>query len=132
MPKIVDRSVFVNAAIQTFGAATDVISREQVLKVCEVHNLTYPAWLTNDPANRAGRGMYKLPAIEVPLAPGSPEIAMAPASDTEPMASVEMALAAVPLNTNAIVNDLVPEKASGYVQFGHFSDVRAIVKSARF
>ena len=132
MPKIVDRSVFVNAAIQTFGSATDVISREQVLRVCGVHNLTYPAWLTNDPANRAGRGMYKLPAIEVPLAPGSPEIAMAPASDTEPMASVEMALAAVPLNTNAIVNDLVPEKASGYVQFGHFSDVRAIVKSARF
>ena len=61
MPKIVDRTIFVNAALDLFGADTVSLTREQVLKVCELRNLGYPAWLTNDPANRVGRGVYRLP-----------------------------------------------------------------------
>lgn len=124
MPKIVDRSVFVTAARAMFGAGTEVLTRAQVLMVCEENELAYPTWLTNDPANRAGRGMYRLPervksTVSTPV-------------QSEPVASaVEMAVAAVPLhNTQSI--SLVPDKASGYVPFGHFNDVRAVIKSGRF
>jgi hypothetical protein len=43
----------------------------------------------------------------------------------------EMAVAAVALNNPAPIN-LVPEKVSGYVPFGNFSDVRAVIKSRKF
>lgn len=125
MPKIVDRTIFVNAALDLFGADTVSLTREQVLKVCELRNLGYPAWLTNDPANRVGRGVYRLP-VELPDAP-APVVEAA----EEPAFKVDMAASVVPLHNNP-VNDLVPQKASGYVPFGHFNDVRSIIKSKKF
>lgn len=124
MPKIVDRNVFVNAALDVFGADTTSLTREQVLKVCSDRNVGYPAWLTNDPANRIGRGVYRLPT---PTASSSTSVV----DQTEDVHSVEMAPNVVPLHTNQ-VNDLVPDKATGYVPFGHFNDVRSIVKSKKF
>jgi hypothetical protein len=48
-----------------------------------------------------------------------------------PEMAAAMAAAAVQLNVSAPV-DLVPPKASGYVPFGNFADVRTIVKSNKF
>lgn len=130
MPKIVDRSIFVNAALKMFGADTEVLSREQVLMICADQNMSYPAWLTNDPANRAGRGKYRLPNITTKFAKTDiPTPAVMP--EDQSVSSVNMALAAVSLNNNQPVN-LVPAKAKGYVPFGHFNDVRAVIKSGRF
>lgn len=131
MPKIVDRSIFVNAALDMFGADTDVLSREQVLAVCEEHNIKYPTWLTNDPANRAGRGMYRLPVPSKKVAKSSPVVSSSVTVENS-AATVDMALAAVPLNVNVAQVSLVPDKAKGYVPFGHFNDVRAIIKSRKF
>ena len=130
MPKIVDRSIFVNAARTMFGNDIDIMSREQVLSVCEEHSINYPTWLTNDPANRAGRGMYRLPVLNNEVAKSAP--AVLPSAVEHAAATVDMALAAVPLNTNPHQISLVPEKANGYVPFGHFSDVRSIIKSGKF
>ena len=130
MPKIVDRSIFVNAAREMFGNDTDVLSREQVLTVCEEHSINYPTWLTNDPANRAGRGMYRLPVSSKKVAKSAP--AVLPSAVEQSAATVEMALAVVPLHTNTHQISLIPEKANGYVPFGHFSDVRSIIKSGKF
>lgn len=131
MPKIVDRSIFVNAALDMFGADTDVLSREQVLAVCEEYNIKYPTWLTNDPANRAGRGMYRLPVPSKKVAKSSPVVSSSVTVENS-AATVDMALAAVPLNVNMAQVSLVPDKAKGYVPFGHFNDVRAIIKSRKF
>lgn len=131
MPKIVDRSIFVNAAHIMFGVDTDVLSREQVLAVCEEYNIKYPTWLTNDPANRAGRGMYRLPVPSKKVAKSSPVVSSSVTVENS-AATVDMALAAVPLNVNMAQVSLVPDKAKGYVPFGHFNDVRAIIKSRKF
>jgi midasin (ATPase involved in ribosome maturation) len=130
MPKIVDRSIFVNAAREMFGKDTDVLSREQVLAVCEEHSINYPTWLTNDPANRAGRGMYRLPVPSKKVAKSAP--AVLPSAVEHSAATVDMALAVVPLHSNTQQISLIPEKANGYVPFGHFSDVRSIIKSGKF
>jgi hypothetical protein len=111
-----------------FGNNTDVLSREQVLNVCEKNNINYPTWLTNDPDNRAGRGMYRLP-VSKKQAKSAPDVL--PSSVEKSFAAVDMALAAVPLNFQQQVS-LIPDKVNGYVPFGHFSDVRLIIKSGKF
>lgn len=129
MPKTIDRSIFVNAAHIMFGSDTDVLSREQVLEVCAEYNMKYPAWLTNDPANRAGRGMYRLPVL------GTKPVKTKAAKPVVTHDTVEsapaMAVAAIALNNHQPLN-LVPTKTTGYVPFGHFNDVRAVVKSGKF
>ena len=138
MPKLVDRNVFLDAVKSVLGDI-ETIDRQQILNVCAKKKTPYPNWLTLDPNLRAGRGMYSLVDIR---ATGRPKIknektvksVMAPVMPTVPTAvinSAEMAIAAINLNIPSAVN-LVPEKAKGYVPFGHFADVRTIIKSGRF
>ena len=129
MPKKIDRSVFVNAAVAKFGAIK-TISRQQVVEVCDETGIAYPTWLTNDPANRAGRGMYALPTNL--LSKTAKSVAKpAPVVETSSeLAVADMAMAAVKLDTPDQVS-LIPSKAAGYVPFGHFNDVRSIIKIGR-
>lgn len=123
MPKLVNRSIFINAVVAKFGDIR-TITRQQINEVCEENNINFPQWLTNDPANRAGRGVYNMPTITT-----------TPVVQSETTASnletVDMAVAAVKLETPDQLS-LVPTKAHGYVPFGHFNDVRSIVQSNRF
>jgi hypothetical protein len=130
MPKKIDRSVFVNAAITKFGAIK-TISRQQVVEVCEETGIDYPTWLTNDPDHRAGRGMYALPTNLLPKTAKSVAKPVPVVETSSELATVDMAMAAVKLDTPDQVS-LIPPKASGYVPFGHFNDVRSIIKSNRF
>jgi hypothetical protein len=130
MPKIVDRQAFLDAVAARLGQI-DVITRQEILDVCEESGINYPTWLTNDPANRAGRGMYYLSSatnrvVAKPVPAPIPVI-----ENTESLATANMALAAVKLDTPDTVS-LVPNKVSGYVPFGHFADVRSIINSRKF
>ena len=135
MPKLVDRNVFLDAVKSVLGDI-ETIDRQQILNVCAKKKTPYPNWLTLDPNLRAGRGMYSLLNIR---ASGRPKVknektVLAPVMPTVPTAAInsaEMAIAAINLNIPSAVN-LVPEKAKGYVPFGHFADVRTIIKSGRF
>ena len=135
MPKLVDRNVFLDAVKSVLGDI-ETIDRQQILNVCAKKKTPYPNWLTLDPNLRAGRGMYSLMNIR---ASGRPKVknektVLAPVMPTVPTAAInsaEMAIAAINLNIPSAVN-LVPEKAKGYVPFGHFADVRTIIKSGRF
>ena len=122
MPKHVDRSQFLNAVQKMYGNV-ETITRPEVKAVCKKFKLDYPNWLVNDPARRAGRGVYNLYDAVKTVVKSEPVI------DTE--TTVAMAVAAVQLNVAAPV-DLVPEKAKGYVPFGNFNDVRQIIKSGKY
>lgn len=113
MPKIVDRNVFFVAAKEMLGDI-DTITRPQIIDVCNKNNIELPYWLMNDPSNRVGRGHYKMSR-----------------SDPSVDSTINMALTAVKLPLPE-VQTLVPQKVSGYVPFGHYNDVRTIVKSGRF
>lgn len=131
MPKIVDRQAFLDAVAAKYGSI-DVITRQQIIELCDETGQNRPTWLTNDPSARAGRGQYKLPNTKTKM----PTVAMPePIADNE-MSVANMALAAV--KTPSVVHldveqmSLVPNKVSGYVPFGHFNDVRSIVSSNKF
>ena len=127
------RSVFLDKVRFEFGAIRE-ITRKQADEVSTKYNIPRAHWLFNDAAYRAGRGLYKLPMststntvtkAKVKSKESEMMIAMAP------RASVVAMVAPSVVSTDAELS-LVPEKAVGYVPFGHFADVRSIIKSKKF
>lgn len=127
--KISPRSQFLDAVKSRFGDI-DVISRAQIIETCEANGLKWPAWFVNDAANRAGRGLYALNSNSA-VVEKKANPSMSDAHDDDLLIAAMAAPVAVQLNVPAPV-DLVPAKATGYVPFGNFSDVRQIVKSNKF
>ena len=126
-----DRSVFLDAVKSTYGDI-DVISRAQVLAVAEKLGVKQPSWITMDPSIRVGRGMYSLKGKVSVKSPKAEKPAVAPVIMQKPEPNLAVADMAVGVIGASNDIDLVPSKASGYVPFGHFADIRSIIKSNRF
>ena len=134
MAKKVDRTEFFDKIRFEYGAIRS-ITRPQVLEVCEKYGIDKPNWFLNDVSRRLGRGVYSLPehgatsatATVVKMKDVKPKAVKAPVIPTTAVAMVAPSVVA----TNAEIS-LVPEKAVGYVPFGHFADVRSIIKSKKF
>lgn len=124
------RSVFLDKVRFEFGGIRE-ITRKQADEVAAKYNIPRAHWLFNDPNYRAGRGLYKLPESAKLVKATKPFPDLAPKEPVkQPAVKVAMVAPSV-VATNAEVS-LVPEKASGYVPFGHFADVRSIIKSRKF
>jgi hypothetical protein len=127
------RTEFFDKVRFEFGGIRE-ITRAQVKEVTEKYNLSWPHWFLNDAERRLGRGVYSLPehganpakAQKIVNSEPAAVVAMAPKS-----ANVVAMTAPSVLSHNAELS-LVPEKATGYVPFGNFPDVRSIIKSRKF
>jgi len=132
MSKARDR--FFAAVVAELGNI-DVITRQQIVDVCDAQGVNMPAWLTTNPDYRAGRGSYSLVAAGMKADVKSKAVKSKPVIEAE---TVAMASTVVPMphvqmpHFQADSVSLVPKRAEGYVPFGHFADVRKIVASARF
>lgn len=123
-----NRSEFL-AAVATEYGAIDTITRQQVLTICEKYAMKRPLWLTKDETRRIGRGEYNLKdTVTMPKVEKTVRAA-APAPVATPVSAVAMSVGV--MGADAGIN-LVPSKANGYVPFGHFADIRSILKSGRF
>lgn len=125
MPRISDRSAFITAATSMFGDI-DTITRQQISLVCDRNNVDWPNWLTCEKSLRVGRGVYSMTGKVAPV-PADAVVSTSPAVSNVD----DMVLANLQSTTSMSIN-LVPSKASGYVPFGHFNDIRSIIKSKRF
>jgi hypothetical protein len=142
--KTSNRVEFLAAVAKEFGKNKNVITRAEIIAVCDNHSIKWPAWLVNDASARIGRGQYSLTGTGA--ADAEPAKIRAKASK-----SVAKIASQVPVANQAVANademlianlqgtqhtdtgiNLVPAKATGYVPFGHFTDVRLIIKSKRF
>ena len=127
------RSVFLDKVRFEFGGIRE-ITRKQADEVAAKYNIPRAHWLFNDPEYRAGRGLYKLPesakSVSKSVSKPAQMVAMQPKA-VAPKATVVAMVAPSVVATNAEVS-LIPEKAVGYVPFGHFADVRSIIKSKKF
>lgn len=145
MAKIAARDAFIAAATEKYGKI-DTITRAQIIAVCEENDIKWPAWFVNDPVNRVGRGEYAFntSATAAKAAKSAKKEKAAPVKSVaasiqsevptvDSATQVAMALAAVHTHPAAASTlSLIPDKADGYVPFGHFNDVRSIIKSRRF
>jgi hypothetical protein len=137
----VDKTPFLNAVKAELGNV-NTITRAEVFAIMEKYGLKDPLWLTKNDAVRVGRGVYSLGNVDMSNAKPAAKIAKskpikaADIASAVPVAQVtevanhaDMAMA---LHATTDTISLVPDKAKGYVPFGHFPDVRMIIKSGKF
>lgn len=141
------RQLFLEKVRLELGDVTE-INRKKADEIAEKYNVPRPHWLFNDPAVRAGRGLYSLSgatnrnvtaSAPAPRKVKTSSVAASAASIqsnipvTESVVSLtpHVAMSAASVDGRAEVS-LIPEKAEGYVSFGNFSDIRAIIKSKKF
>jgi len=137
------------------------LNRQDVLNICENYDLPLPQWLTGDKAYRGGRGIYLLPRLnefddapakvskprktvskalkrgrkiaEKAIESSMPVIAASPVAESHEAQVNMLSLVHNSDLPHAVEHiSLVPDKAQGYVPFGHFNDVRTIIKSGLF
>lgn len=136
------RAEFLDKVRFEFGAIRE-ISRSQIKTVCEKYNLPFPTWIRKDPTRQVSRGVYALTengTNEVVNMPAKAKTVKAPkvkVSEPEVMVAMAPPATVVAMTAPSVLShtaemSLVPEKAKGYVPFGHFADVRSIIKSKKF
>jgi hypothetical protein len=147
--RLVDKTPFLSA-IMTEHGDIKTITRKQIFDIMDKYGLKDPLWLTKNEAVRIGRGMYALEddisnVSAIPTATSknrkasAKTIAASDIASEVPVAAntaIQVAnqedLAIAALHTAQETISLVPDKATGYVPFGHFADVRMIIKSGKF
>jgi hypothetical protein len=131
MSKVDARQVFIDKVRFELGGVRQ-ITRKQADEIAAKYDIARPHWLFNDPSVRLGRGLYAIKANGASTVAKvvKEKVAKVVAAPVEPTVAVAMVAPSV-LSHNAELS-LVPEKATGYVPFGNFPDVRAIIKSRKF
>lgn len=149
------RELFLDKVRFEFGAIRE-ITRSQVKEVCDKYDLPFPTWLRKDASRQIARGVYALTEhgvsdanlntvasapvakVKAPKKTSTKKVA-APANiqSNVPVVDTIVAMApsvamSTPSTASHAETSLVPSKASGYVPFGNFADVRAIIKSKKF
>jgi len=128
-------------ALKAAGCVSPV-TRQDIVDACAASGAYAcpPSWLTQDSARKVGRGLYDCPELaemDSP-APATDAPAPAPAVVVESAPVVGSVEPQAPANANFAMGmtggeraTLVPPRFSGYVAWGHFSDVEKIVRSRR-
>ena len=111
------REKFLSVAAAT---GKSVLSLNEIKDLCAENDLSLPQWYMKDVNNRAGRGLYKVPAL---------------AAQVLPMKKIETV--AEPKRIGNVVTDLetenlVPKSYKNYVPFGNFDDLISIFNSNQF
>ena len=81
---------------------------------------------------RASAAAIRASTASTPRGQGAAKVAKAVKSVAPVEPTVAVAMVAPSVLSHTAEMSLVPEKASGYVPFGNFSDVRSIIKSKKF
>ena len=139
MSKTAARSEFLDKVRFEFGAIRQ-ITRAQIKEVCEKYDLPFPTWLRKDPERQISRGVYaitehgtdenKVVNITNKVVKQPKKVA-AKIQSKVPVVENAVAMVQSSVASHAEVS-LVPERATGYVPFGNFADVRSIIKSKKF
>ena len=127
------RNAFLRAAYQLTGGS-NIITRPQALEAAAMAGVPNPAWLTNDPAYRAGRGQYRLPPNETAAA--APVVAAAapaaPVAAPAPVASGSLVDMALSMQAIEAGGSAVPAKDPLFVPYGEHETIVTIIKSRRW
>ena len=129
------------------AGVTSPVTRQDIVNACEDTGAYAcpPSWLTQDSARKCGRGLYDCPELASFTGVGSSEhVAESPSTESPapvvaPAPAIQGAVETVDSSANLVMGmtggeraSLVPSRFSGYVAWGHFSDVEKIVRSRQF
>ncbi len=113
------KKLFVETAAKMYGNGA-VISKAQSKEAAVAAGVPSPTWFRK--SCKVGYNQFELPELEVP----SSVAASASATPTESLNT------AVNLVVSSNIENLVPTKFEGFVEWGHFSTLTKIIKSGLF
>jgi len=144
MIKLKPRQIEFVTALKNAGLGTE-LSFAEMQEVCDSTGIYKmpPSWITHDSDRKVSRGVYAIPEIEdIPLTPKSAVSTPAPViASVNPaieevaqvvQGAVEQTVSSVDMTlgmTGGERDSLVPEKFAGYVKWGHYNDIKKIIKS---
>jgi len=111
------REKFISVAAAT---GKSLLSLSELKDLCTENDMSLPQWYMKDVNNRAGRGLYKVPALAAQVLP---------MKKTE---TVTEAKRITNLVTDLETENLVPKAYKNYVPFGNFDDLISIFNSKQF
>ena len=97
-----------------------VLSLSEIKDICLENDMSLPQWFMKDTNNRAGRGLYKIPALSAQVLPMKK---VDTPTETKRIGNVV---------TDLETENLVPNAYKNYVPFGNFEDLVSIFQSKQF
>jgi MoxR-like ATPase len=117
-----NQKAFVTAAEAIFGDKA-ILNRDDIQRVVEENNISFPYWFVTKAEYRGARGQYHLPDIGT-----KPKI-------KEPEFEVALAAQVLEFKQPKLIDDSdvsIPVKYPDYVPFGFFKDLRNVINSDMF
>tara|TARA_Y100000361_G_scaffold129463_1_gene124951 strand:- start:906 stop:2078 length:1173 start_codon:yes stop_codon:yes gene_type:complete len=104
-------------------------SKSTVRKICDTANIPFPSWLIRKPQFKAGYGTYSIESI----VPENYGVAVAETVTNTPSVEV-VPITATGVGMNVLDDNVsvIPSQIENYVPFGHFTDLKKILKSGIF
>ena len=119
---------FLDACAEQFPTQVE-FSKSTVKKICDTAEIPFPSWLIRKPQFKAGYGTYSIESV-VPENYSQP---VAPVvQNVQTVETVPVPVANVGMNVLDENISVIPTKMDNYVPFGHFKDLKSILKSGVF
>ena len=125
MKMTTEQNSFIEAAVAKFGP---VVTKQEICDLAEEMGAKRPRFIFTKPEYRIGRGQYRLPTADAPIAQ-----TVAPAVEAPAMAVAQVIPMMKPATmTQTVSENFVPAKDALYVPFGFFNDLKNILVSKMF
>jgi hypothetical protein len=117
---------FLDAAAEQFPNQVE-FSKSTVKKICATAGIPKPSWLFRNPQFKAGYGTYSIESV-VPENYSQP----VPVQAVQTIETVPVPTSTVGVNVLDENISVIPSVMDNYVPFGHFKDLKSILKSGIF
>ena len=119
---------FLDAAAEQFPNQVE-FSKSTVKKICATAGIPKPSWLFRNPQFKAGYGTYSIESVvpENYSQPVAPQMQAVQTVETVPVPTSTVGVNVLDENISVI-----PSIMDNYVPFGHFKDLKSILKSGIF
>src|SRR6056300_1307512 len=113
---------YVDMCYSMFG--TSEVTKSQIKEVNEILQMkSSPAWLIKDPAFRLARGVYKLPVADGEVS--VPEVQQVKQVE-QPVKQSKVSV------TSNKAENVIPSGDPSFVPWGHYKDIKSVIKSGIF
>ena len=134
------KQAFLDACMDKFDADSNgdhILTIDQLKDVASTFGMKYaPQWIVKNPANKVGKGLFKLPALGEVVSVHASRLVQAAeqyesAPQTQKIENTETKTEAAYV-VSSLTGNIVPEKDPNFVTFGDYSSVKSIIASKKF
>ena len=134
------KQAFLDACMDKFDADSNgdhILTIDQLKDVASTFGMKYaPQWIVKNPANKVGKGLFKLPALGEVVSVHASRLVQAAeqyesAPQTQKIENTETKTEAAYV-VSSLTGNIVPEKDPNFVTFGDYTSVKSIIASKKF